>query len=108
MLRGNYTVKIDNKGRIKLPAAYRRYIDEHYGSEFLCHHPRGRRRPPLPDAGMAEHRREVADQGHDGYGGEEISRPYKLLWPTRGDGFAGADFHLPLTAVGRRASRRRG
>src|ERR1051325_600764 len=34
MLRGNYTVKIDNKGRIKLPAAYRRYIDEHYGSEF--------------------------------------------------------------------------
>jgi MraZ protein len=34
MLRGNYTVKMDEKGRIKLPAAYRRYIDEHYGSEF--------------------------------------------------------------------------
>jgi MraZ protein len=25
---------MDEKGRIKLPAAYRRYIDEHYGSEF--------------------------------------------------------------------------
>src|ERR1044071_1670035 len=34
MLRGNYTVRMDEKGRIKLPAAYRRYIDEHYGSEF--------------------------------------------------------------------------
>ena len=34
MLRGNYTIRMDEKGRIKLPAAYRRYIDEHYGSEF--------------------------------------------------------------------------
>ncbi|HKG22177.1 MAG TPA: division/cell wall cluster transcriptional repressor MraZ [Blastocatellia bacterium] len=34
MLRGNYTVKMDEKGRIKLPAAYRRYVDEHYGPEF--------------------------------------------------------------------------
>ena len=34
MLRGNYTVRMDEKGRIKLPAAYRRYIDEHYGAEF--------------------------------------------------------------------------
>lgn len=34
MLRGNYTVRMDEKGRIKLPAAYRRYIDEQYGSEF--------------------------------------------------------------------------
>ncbi len=25
---------MDEKGRIKLPAAYRRYIEEHYGSEF--------------------------------------------------------------------------
>ncbi|HSB08394.1 MAG TPA: division/cell wall cluster transcriptional repressor MraZ [Blastocatellia bacterium] len=34
MLRGHYTVRMDEKGRIKLPAAYRRYIDEHYGNEF--------------------------------------------------------------------------
>jgi MraZ protein len=25
---------MDDKGRIKLPAPYRRYIDEHYGTEF--------------------------------------------------------------------------
>ena len=34
MLRGHYTVRMDEKGRIKLPAAYRRYIDEHYSAEF--------------------------------------------------------------------------
>ena len=34
MLRGNYTVRVDEKGRVKLPAPYRRYVDEHYGAEF--------------------------------------------------------------------------
>lgn len=34
MLRGNYTVRMDEKGRIKLPAAYRRYVEEHYGPDF--------------------------------------------------------------------------
>ena len=34
MLRGRYTVKIDGKGRIKIPSSYRRYIDENYGPEF--------------------------------------------------------------------------
>lgn len=34
MLRGHYTVRMDDKGRIKLPAPYRRFIDEHYDSEF--------------------------------------------------------------------------
>ncbi len=27
-------MKIDEKGRIKLPAVYRRYVDENYGPEF--------------------------------------------------------------------------
>ncbi len=34
MLRGTYKVKIDDKGRIKIPTTYRRHIDEHYGNEF--------------------------------------------------------------------------
>src|SRR5574342_1079508 len=34
MLRGRYTVKIDGKGRIKIPSTYRRHIEENYGSEF--------------------------------------------------------------------------
>ncbi len=34
MLRGSHKLKMDEKGRIKLPAAYRRYIEEKYGTEF--------------------------------------------------------------------------
>jgi MraZ protein len=34
MLRGNYTARIDPKGRLKVPTPFRRLIDEQYGSEF--------------------------------------------------------------------------
>ena len=34
MLRGNYTARIDEKGRLKIPTAFRRYIEEKYGAEF--------------------------------------------------------------------------
>ena len=34
MLRGNSKVRIDEKGRIKIPTLYRRHIDEHYSNEF--------------------------------------------------------------------------
>ena len=30
MLRGNYTARIDNKGRLKIPTAFRRYLEEKY------------------------------------------------------------------------------
>lgn len=32
MLRGNYTARIDNKGRLKIPTAFRRYLEEKYQS----------------------------------------------------------------------------
>jgi len=35
MLRGNYTTRIDEKGRIKIPAAFRDIILQKYGSEFF-------------------------------------------------------------------------
>jgi len=34
MLRGNYTARIDVKGRLKLPTSFRRLIEEKFGSEF--------------------------------------------------------------------------
>ena len=33
MLRGNYTARIDLKGRLKIPTAFRRQIEERYGRE---------------------------------------------------------------------------
>jgi MraZ protein len=34
MLRGNYTARIDVKGRLKVPTPFRRLIAEKHGSEF--------------------------------------------------------------------------
>ena len=33
MLRGNYTTRIDDKGRLKVPTAFRRHIQEKHGEE---------------------------------------------------------------------------
>ena len=32
MLRGNYPARIDSKGRLKVPTAFRRYLEEQHGS----------------------------------------------------------------------------
>ncbi len=34
MFRGNYPTRIDEKGRLKIPAEFKRLIDEKYGAEF--------------------------------------------------------------------------
>jgi len=34
MLRGNYTARIDSKGRLKVPTLFRRFLDEKYGANF--------------------------------------------------------------------------
>ncbi|MBA3442709.1 MAG: division/cell wall cluster transcriptional repressor MraZ [Pyrinomonadaceae bacterium] len=33
MLRGNYTARMDSKGRLKVPTAFRRYIEDQHGAE---------------------------------------------------------------------------
>ena len=33
MLRGNYTARVDAKGRLKVPSAYRRTVEERWGVE---------------------------------------------------------------------------
>lgn len=32
MLRGSYTATVDDKGRVKIPASFKRYLDQHYGT----------------------------------------------------------------------------
>src|SRR5258706_9668899 len=32
MLRGNYTARIDSKGRLKVPTLFRRYVEDKHGS----------------------------------------------------------------------------
>ena len=40
-LRGNFQATIDAKGRLKLPTAFKRYIDEQYGREVFVTSLRG-------------------------------------------------------------------
>lgn len=51
MLRGNYTARIDAKGRLKVPTAYRRYLEEKYGAEVYVTSLTGKsaRIYPLPE-----------------------------------------------------------
>lgn len=59
MLRGNYTARIDLKGRLKVPTAFRRYIEEKYASlEFYVTSLTGEcaRLYPLPEWESIEQR----------------------------------------------------
>jgi len=35
MLRGNYPATVDGKGRLKIPAVFKTYIDENFGQDFF-------------------------------------------------------------------------
>lgn len=58
MLRGNYTARIDTKGRLKIPTAFRRYIEEKHGTEFYVTSLTGEcvRLYPLPEWESIEQR----------------------------------------------------
>ncbi len=58
MLRGNYTARLDPKGRLKVPTAFRRYIEEKYGAEFYVTSLTGEaaRLYPLPEWEAIEQR----------------------------------------------------
>jgi MraZ protein len=50
MLRGNYPATVDGKGRLKIPATFKAYLDENYGADFYVTSLRGEsvRVYPLP------------------------------------------------------------
>jgi MraZ protein len=58
MLRGNYTARMDDKGRLKIPTAFRRYIEEKYGPDFYVTSLTGEgvRIYPLPEWESVEQR----------------------------------------------------
>jgi MraZ protein len=51
MFRGNHPTRVDDKGRLKLPADYKRLVDEQYGTQFFITSRDGRRAEihPLPE-----------------------------------------------------------
>jgi MraZ protein len=58
MLRGNYTARVDAKGRLKVPSAYRRTVEERWGVEVYVTSLTGdhARIYPLAEWGIIEER----------------------------------------------------
>jgi MraZ protein len=48
MFRGNIPTRVDEKGRLKLPADFKRLIDEHYGAHFFITSRDGKRAEVWP------------------------------------------------------------
>lgn len=48
MLRGNIPARVDEKGRLKLPTDFKRWYDEHYGSQFFVTSKDGERAEIFP------------------------------------------------------------
>jgi MraZ protein len=51
MFRGNHPTRVDEKGRLKLPAEFKRLVDEQYGTQFYITSKDGRSAEiyPLPE-----------------------------------------------------------
>jgi transcriptional regulator MraZ len=51
MFRGNHPTRVDDKGRLKLPAEFKRLVDEKYGTQFYITSRDGQRAEvhPLPE-----------------------------------------------------------
>lgn len=58
MLRGNYTARVDDKGRLKIPTPFRRYLEEKHGAAFYVTSLTGEnvRLYPLPEWESIEQR----------------------------------------------------
>ena len=48
MFRGNHPTRVDEKGRLKLPAEFKRLVDEQYGTQFYITSKDGRRAEIYP------------------------------------------------------------
>ncbi len=59
MLRGNYAAKIDDKGRLKIPNAFRSLIEGQHGAEVFVTSLTGEYVRIYPDAGLDGPRREA-------------------------------------------------
>ncbi len=59
MLRGNYAAKIDDKGRLKIPNAFRALVEETHGTELFVTSLTGESVRIYPDAGLAGARGEA-------------------------------------------------
>ena len=81
MLRGNYAAKIDDKGRLKIPNAFRALVEKAHGSELFVTSLTGEsvRIYPMPVWLALEER--LASRPFHPPVAHQVSRPRELLRP---------------------------
>ena len=89
MLRGNYTAKIDDKGRLKIPNAFRSLVEAHHGKEVFVTSLTGEdvRIFPMPVWIALEER--LGQHAVDSSVAPEVFRPRQLLRADGGNRHAG-------------------
>jgi len=88
MFRGNHPAKVDEKGRLKIPSAFKQLVDASNVTQFYITSVTGTARRSghfrSGEAGSA-----VGRVQHFGRRGAEVPELDQLLRPAGGDGFAG-------------------
>ena len=84
-LRGNFPAKIDDKCRLKIPTAFRTFIEDQHGREVYVTSVRGDsvRIYPMPVWLEIEHK--LGRRGVARSGARAVPRARELLRPGRGD-----------------------
>ena len=72
MLRGNYTARIDVKGRLKVPTEFRRLIEEKHGKDFYITSLTGEYVRIYPIAGMGISRTAALVVAFNGSGAKKV------------------------------------
>ena len=89
MFRGNHPTRVDEKGRLKVPAEFKRTVDEKYGAQFYITSATGRVARDISLRGMAADRGKAVEALELQSGEEELSYADELLRSASGDGCAG-------------------
>ena len=80
MFRGNHPTRVDEKGRLKVPAEFKRVIDEKYGQQFYITSFDGKVAQVYPFEEWERIEQKLQSDE------EEVSRPHELLGPASRDG----------------------
>ena len=87
MFRGHHPTRVDEKGRFKVPAEYKREIDEKYGAQFYITSRDGKIAKVYPLKVWERLEREMIAQSGESF--RKVPERDELLRPDGGDGWAG-------------------
>jgi len=108
MFRGNHPTRVDEKGRLKIPAEFKRVIDEKYGQQYYITSLDGKVAQVYPFEEWERIEQKLAGALHFQSYEEKVSRPRELLRTASGNGMARGGCLMPQLLRRGCADQRRG